>query len=660
MTTQIKLLLGLLILVAIALGITLYVSGDELTPEPPQRTDQPNEEAPVEIASDDPAPRTDMVGEERTAVDDRLTDGRDWAQGVQGRVVDEFGTAVPNATVFLMNGFGLGELSDKLRTWERDRVRFPPVAQGSTVADGSFMLGVEEWIDGQEFEVRVVHDSFCEGRLQRINIQPRDWYDTGAISLTGGVAVYGRVTTETGLPVPNAEITVNRPNSLDHVSPTPGREGGVIAKTDSNGNYEITHVDPTNTFSITAVAENFSTEEKRDLRFQDLSRFELNFQLGMGLTIGGTLASAEGEAVSNARVTVAALSQKSTQTEEVYSDREGFFLAEGLRAGVYSVIVEARDFIRVDERPIMAGTENLALTLETQGGVEITVLDKSGSPMSAFDYRIRAAFEGNNYGNPIVTNRVNRATSGTVLVSGLNPMTYVAEIQAEGHAKNFSERFTVVSGRPEPKVEVRMNEGGTISGVILDIRGDPVTGAKVSTKPSGWVDNPFFNLFNVEHTITDTDVRSDQKGKFGFSMIYPGEYQLKLEHPDYSTKMVDNVFVTGRDDPEQVLQMEKGCLVFGVATLDSKPTGQIKINVRALGGEATQVGFSTQAISDNEGKFLLTKRLVPGKYEVMAAPQTEQNILVLMVMYKQSTKQFTVTEGQEELDLGINCTSIKK
>ena len=122
MMTQIKLLLGLLILVAIALGITLYVSGDELTPEPPQRTDQPNEEAPVEIASDDPAPRTDMVGEERTAVDDLLTDGRDWAQGVQGRVVDEFGTAVPNATVFLMNGFGLGELSDKLRTWERDRV----------------------------------------------------------------------------------------------------------------------------------------------------------------------------------------------------------------------------------------------------------------------------------------------------------------------------------------------------------------------------------------------------------------------------------------------------------------------------------------------------------------------------------------------------------
>ena len=403
MTTQIKLLLSLLILVALALGLTLYFSGGEVTPEPPQRTDTPTDKGADELTSGDIDPVREEMVDPRQVFNPELGSGVNLDQGVRGRVVDEFGTAVPNATVFLMNGFGLGELSDKLRSWETERVRFPPVAQDSTVLDGSFHLGVEEWVEGQEFEVRVVHDSFCEGRIQRINIQPRDWYDAGDISLTGGVAVFGRVTTETGLPVPNAKITVNRPNSLDHISPTPGREDAVAARTDSNGNYEIPHVDPPNTFSITAVAEDFATEEKRNLRFMDLSRFELDFQLGMGLTIGGTLASADGEPVSSARVTVAALSQKSTQTEEVFSDREGFFLAEGLRAGVYSVIVEARDFIRVDERPIMAGTENLAITLETQGGVEITVVDKNGAALKSFDYRIRAAFEGNNYGNPMVS-----------------------------------------------------------------------------------------------------------------------------------------------------------------------------------------------------------------------------------------------------------------
>ena len=64
------------------------------------------------------------------------------------------------------------------------------------------------------------------------------------------------------------------------------------------------------------------------------------------------------------------------------------------------------------------------------------------------------------------------AANGVATLDGINPMDYVVEVRAKGHAKAFSPPFRIVSGsQATPRVTVRLNEGGVIAGVVVGVHG---------------------------------------------------------------------------------------------------------------------------------------------------------------------------------------------
>ena len=66
--------------------------------------------------------------------------------------------------------------------------------------------------------------------------------------------------------------------------------------------------------------------------------------------------------------------------------------------------------------------------------------------------------------------------------------------------------------------------------------------------------------------------------------------------------------------------------------------------------------FSCDAITDNEGRYQLPKRVPPGRYTVMAARQTLGNPLLQIADFHKSKQEITLGRGQEKFFLPITLS----
>lgn len=671
MTTLIKTLLGILVVALIGLGIFLYTGSRDTdayvdptgTPSIPAPTSQALEPAKPQSAAGtagtSDVEATDLTRREvQTIADDRA----DSAQGVRGTVVGEFGEAVPDAEVYLMPGIGKDAI--RMHTRFQQGVRFPPVAATRTGPDGKFQLGVKEWQEGSTYQITVLHPDYCDHKIPDFQPQPNDWYDAEKIELEKGAAIFGQVTDEAGAAIAAATVTVRDGTGLLNLAPVPGREDGIVATTDGGGGYQIQNLDAKTIYTITVSAEGYAKESKAAVQLDPQAtggRQQFDFRLVPGLDIGGMVANPKGEPIRGARLTVASMSTVAPQVETVTADDRGLFLARGLREGAYVIAAEADGYQRAEEKPIQTGRTDVAIVMEKQGSVIVTVLDKRGRPLPAYECHLRPMFkEHSDFGNRVLSRTVTGARDGKVVIDGINPMNYVVEVMAAEHAKNYSAPFTIEeSTQKPPEVTVRLDEGGSLAGVVTDEKGAPIAGATVSTRPDKWISNPFVEMFAISYKITKQDTKTDGQGRFQFDLLHPGAYQLEFEHHAYckAVRNGSNVAV-GEVTTLPNVELTKGCLVSGIARYDGKAMGQIQVHVNAVADQENPMPTNCKAVTDNAGAFLIEKRLPPGRYEVMAAAPTPGGPLLGLLLMQKSKKTFSIAAGQEHFELSIDLPKI--
>lgn len=664
MTTLTKTLLGLFVVTLTVLGIYFFQGQGPayLDPARPNGSSAPGESddrtTPPTVRATDPRtpapPRSTAPEPSREELTSPAGDGAAFAQGVQGTIVDEFDRPLAGADVYLMPGMGVETV--RMHRDFQDGVRFPPISAMVTAADGRFKLGVERWENDKEYQIKVLREGYTDHKITTYP-QPNDWLEMAPIQMKPGVVLFGRVTTETGLPVRDATITAKDASGILDVAPAPGREHGVTAITDLNGAYELSGLDPATMYLISVVAAGYAHEEADKVHLKDGVRHQLDFKLVPGLDIGGTVSNPRGEPVIGAKITVATLSSQSHQMEVVHSDDRGRFLTSGLRAGPYVVIAEANGFQRAEEKPITAGHTDLSIVMEKQGSVIVTVLDKNGRTLPTYHCNLRPAFEGqDSFGNRVKSEAVNGARDGKHVITGIDPMNYVVEIFADGHAKNYSAPFTITEGaQTPPEVSVQLDEGGVIEGVVTDSSGEPIPGVRVATRPNKWIDHEFVKMFPIAYKISQQETKTDRSGHYRFNMLYPGSYQVEFVHDGYCPAVLDdNLVEVGKTTVIPRKALSRGCMVSGIARYDGKAIGQIQVRVNAVADPANPIYLSCKAFTDNQGAYLIDKRLPPGRYEVMAAPLMPSNPLLPIIYMAKSKRPFTIAEGQEHLELPID------
>jgi hypothetical protein len=663
-----KIVILLLVLAVIGGGVYLVTSGGGPRFGPPQPVEEPTPEpqmgtppTPDAVAVNTP-PTTDP-GVGRTEVTHVTPSGREYAQGVRGRVVDMNNVPVPAVDVYLMEGHGKDIFSVMLMA--QRGVVIPPVAHAVSDDRGQFQLGLQQALDSKTFELRLVSDRYSDQTVQNLTIFESKWYDAGDIRLERGVAVHGRVTVQgsTGLPVPNSQVSVKVTSAFPSVSPTPGRERGIVVVADAGGYYRLDNVAP-GMVTVAAVAPGFAKIERTNVQVTKETDNQVDFELPKGMSIGGIVTDGDGNVLAGAKITAIAISSKTPLMEEARSGQDGRFEILGLTDGPYQLTAVAQGFCEKQVKPVLAGATDEQVVLERQGGIRVRVSTRGGRLLTRFDVVLKRYFKEQDTFSNVPNAQVHRVfqanlEDGAYRMTGIDPETYVVEVNANGYAKTFSDPFSVTLGGDEQLVEVTMKEGGEIRGTLIGYDGRPLEGATITTLPNFLDENPFTAMFGamIPYKISKTWTTSDTQGRYSLKLLAPGEYQLKFTHPTHYDVYEKGYKVEeGQVTEIQRLQLDRGTIVTGTVRVDGAPAGQVKVSISSTADATnpTKVGFSAEAITDNEGQFTIQKRVPPGQYQARAARQTLPSPLMQVVDFAKTQQDFTLARGQESFTLHFN------
>ncbi|MEM7201425.1 MAG: carboxypeptidase-like regulatory domain-containing protein [Planctomycetota bacterium] len=665
MNAAAKTILVLVILVVAVIGVML-ASGDPgeapiqrptavAAPEPEQ------EETPASMVAT-PDRQEPTAVQRREVVQAKAPE--EFSQGVRGRILDPTGAVPPSAKVYLVEAPGTDVFKQLMLV--NKGIRNPPLARGTTDEAGRFALGLEVADASKRYEVRIVTDDYVDAQVPPITIKPSQWYDTGDIVLQLGTTLWGRVTIagSGGMPVPNATVFIQPANFFPSISPTPGREEGIPVKVDHTGTFRTQNAPP-GPVTVGAVAPDYARLEKQNVNLEANSENQVMFELQPGVSIGGLVVDATGTAIGGAKVEATAISNKAPARGTSHSSQDGSFEIIGLLDGPYMVTAIAPGYVRAELKPIQAGDRELQVVLERQGEAKIRVFDKNGRVMSRFLLTVKTYYEGqDHYGNTdIPPKQAKTGKDGTATVGGLDPASYVFQVEAKNHCKAFSEPFQIVQGQDAPTVEVRLTEGGVLEGTVTSSRGQPLANVQVSTLPNHLDENPFTQMFQglIPFKITRQSARTDAKGRYRFALLNPGSYQLKFAHAEYfEVYSKNNVVEDGRTVSIPPMVMEPGTIFTGQVRVDGSTAAQVKVTISSIADPDTPAAggvFNCEAITDNEGNFAMSKRAPPGRYQVMAARQTLGNPLLQIADFHRTRQEVTFGRGQEKFFLPLAISS---
>lgn len=667
MNTPAKLIFPILVLLVLGAAALFFIQGSDSVLPQPEVSDREGEEFEETGEIESPAGGSDLrqadpKDRERIPIADENPSGADHAQGVLGRVIDRSGAALEGVQVYLIesstdNPFMMTQLMQM-------GMVYPPVAQMSSQADGSFALGLQKVVEDKSYELRFTSSRYADSTVPGIKIFPDKWYEAEDVILDVGALVTGQVTAigGNGLPIEGAEVALKSHMNSQSANPTPGRERGVLSITDSNGRYRIENA-PEGSVTIAVLKDGFAKAERRSIRIKRDANNVEDFQLAKGLSIAGrVIESVSGEPVADAKITAVAFSSKTPVTGEDQSDQQGEFHILGLTDGPYQLLASATGFDTRRVPAVIAGEQDQTVVLDRLGAARLKVMLGNGSLLRNYRVIVRGYFKENpeqlGLVQGIEQQRVRPADleDGVYLFENLNKGDYIFQVEAPGYAKTHSDTFTVALGSEPPLLEVYMQAGGGLSGVVVGPDGSPLSGVQVSTMMNSMDENPLLKLFGslVQHRITKTGIKTDDSGKFSMESLTPGSYQLKFSHRDhYDLFIKDNLVVEGAEtDMGQVL-MNPGTRVSGVVYVDGKASAQVKVTVSRIPGSTGEKTppFMAEAISDPSGRFEITRRLPPGRYQARAARQTLANPLLQIADFQKTQREFVIGASQDQHEL---------
>lgn len=657
-------------------GATLNPVAD--TPSAAKADDRPA--PPPELVKGD-APRQPATTERKElTLDDSVGPGDQFAQGVTGRIVTPNGAPVADARVMLV----VSPQSDILKAIERHKkgIKDTPIAIDTSRPNGEFNVGVEN-AGGKTYDVWILHPDWADKVVNGFKPQNGDWQDTGDIVLNAGAILVGQVTDEaSGAPIANAQVTVESGNNLHNMVSIPGREAGIVAVTDGAGMYRIANAQ-SGIATVSVDDPRYASVMETNVGLKSGEETRKDFRLSVGFDISGIVVSDTGEPVAGAEIRAASLSVKQPQNEVTTSGGDGRFVISGLRDGAFQLSVSARNYQPFVESPVLsASATNLELVVESKNSIGVRVTADNGARVNGYNIRVLRWFPANKTMgmNPDFAMQKIRARdldNGIARIEGIDYGHYILEVNTAKWAKSFSEPFELEPGGQEPIIDVVLVAGATLVGRVMTPTGEPVVGAHVVTEPDGQIDlgegglaSIFGDLVkNAPKRIGDATAKTGANGTFQLDHLPYGDYQLRISHPEYVGTTVTKLQLAGPgsyDAPDTIL--EKGCIVTGLAGVNSVPSGQLKIRIATpnpqpvpgqaptpMTSEEMAQRFSATGVSLSNGTWRIAKRVPPGTYEVVAERMTTGPFEKILD-HRTSKQTVVIAPGQERAEVNINIS----
>ena len=466
--------------------------------------------------------------------------------------------------------------------------QFQGLAQKETnsASDGSFELQIDMICN--DLTLRAEKDAYESTRFGPVQLRD-DGIDD--IVLRVDTARSGRM----------AGVVVNRNNKpMPGLCVYPNRASGQLtlepATTNDRGEFNLTNL-PAGQYALVVASPHDPgarmMQSSMDVTLnegQSLRNLRIVFGGGEQV-IAGQVVNTKGEPIEGASVGI----HNGFGGDQ--SDKDGRFTITGLEEGVFMISATHDDYTWTHVRDVSAGTTDLKVILKARGGIEGHVVSAdSGEPITSFD--IFHAQDPERQGYFHDRQRVTDA-GGAFALSGLEIGDVTVTARAPGFAalsKTFSlEEYETITG-----IEMRLEPGATLEGIVKDLDGTPVPGAYL-----------YAGKFPVRLERDSYIARSGSDGRFLIEGWSADTDQISVHHPDYAPAVAD---VEPGSQAEIILQ--DAAQIEGNITKGAKPVAAMIIMAIYQDGICPSVMSSTET----DGSYRLDG-LAAGTVQVIANPQ---------------------------------------
>jgi len=491
----------------------------------------------------------------------------DRGKGVVGTVVDSAELALRDVEIVLKphsSGGGMGMI----------RIADPGAAAieflGSTDAEGAFHI---DGLPEGKFDLEAYRPGFARKKIAGVAVASDEPVaDLGSIILETGERVQGLVTDRNGLPLEGVEVFASSggPTMTMVMGGGEPDDPEPDAVTDPNGWFTVNDLAASEKYAFSFQRGGFVNASAKAV---ELPRLEpLQVTMDAASDVSGVVADVEGEPIAGAVVNLrrsktiemgGAVMQTIMMTSET-ADAEGRFLFADQEPGsiALSAVASGYQEAKLDNVEIPKGEDVSGIELPLPAGaiVQGRVLLPDGRPAIGAEVRVvkeelgMARFGG----NPTDGNGYYRLEG---LVPG--PVSIEATHDEYPRAVKDTELDEGIHS-----LDLHLQGGHEVSGLVTSIDGDPVVDAVVSLVPAG-------------RSWGGPETRSASGGAFSIPGVPDGDYTLWVEANDYAPASGEQqVKVDGEPYHGLEVRLDAGGTIAGKVTgLDPEKFG--KVTVRA-------------------------------------------------------------------------------
>ncbi|MDP6838821.1 MAG: carboxypeptidase-like regulatory domain-containing protein [Planctomycetota bacterium] len=618
------------------------------------------EQAATQVQENDggPATLTDAPGSERGTVDiasaplqdeERAT-ASDFENQLTGLVQNMNREPVADATVILstfsFQGFFFAD--DDGQTGEQ--------WETTSDANGRYVFKDVEPRNGYSLTAR--HADYSPAEISDVNVGTTGIYEEPPIVLHEGARLTGTVRDTAGNVVSGAIMNLDSAIMFSADKPSPDR---LTVETDSAGQYVFSNVPKRGMRNLEVTAAGYGTLILSGLNFDETDNLTKDVVLQVAEMIAGQVVGPSQENVVGA--TVMALtyrsSNKTTRTQ-VRTDENGQFLLEDLPPGSYTILVNGPGYRPERVQRVETGKLDLVIRVSTLPTVQGRVVDSmTGRAVTAFTCRLREVIPNAKATSPTTEPKGVEDEKGQFTIGCPKAGSFVVEAMAPGFAASFSESFTVIDGQTLPGITVRMTQGGTIRGRVINADKVPVARAMIQTHASDWTDDAFTRMLGDAYptNATSAKVRTKRDGTFVISGLTPAQYMLDIQLRGYTNFSLRDVNVTegGDLDVGDLLLSRGGSVVGTVYDQAGNAMMGARVQLRPLPEPGT-FPQTYSAKSGKDGRYEVAN-VRPGSYRISVSRTSsmDANIFEQMADVKSTEGKVRVVENEEyvyDLTLG--------
>jgi len=361
---------------------------------------------------------------------------------------------------------------------------------------------------------------------------------------------------------------------------------------------------PPGPWTLAVQAEGFAPQ-----RVRRVSSGPVDVRLERGGVVTGVVHDSEGRPVAGARVAIdTGLPLPTEWVErasrvETATNAEGRFRLEGIGRTPVQVSARAPGFGRAEREKVEAGA-HVELFLFAGATLTGSVVDAEGQPLKG---ALVQAAGGGLWSTSPPAERTGE--DGSFVMAGVDPGEYVVMAGEGARAPGLAR--AVVEEDADTDVRVVVNDGGFVTGRLVDPEGQPLAGRARVVSFEG------LTLPGFASDRMSTEVRGD--GRFALGPLPPGALQVRVAAAGYASKRLE-AFV-----PEAGATVELGRVALDTGltirgrVIDAEESGIEGAKVSATPESAT-LDPPAEATSDDGGAFVV-RGLEEDAYELsVSAP----------------------------------------